>query len=536
MKAIHHNQVLLATFVMLMTVMDTSGGSTVEIRTHGWAMGGTSSDIDMRLYVKRRSNSHTYITCDFPCQRSDYCQRYTKQTVDCPDLNGILWRVTLIHRGGGMSPNWAVDWVKVRENGYSYLLDFERWIDPDQNIAKDIPDAPCSLPRTPINGQISGVISGVIQHNSYGEFKCNDGNPGYYLAPGSDTNFFCWGSYLEPKSPTASCTVCPSITHCKIYNHCTGSSDSRCTTCRYDRGDEKAYEVSNRGTSCKQLCSWRLDSKFCYPGRCTDNTPSSCTCAPRFSGNNCLTIDTPPVMHNCLGKLKKIVSGKESDTVDAPCTNSTTAPSTVWTNIKLNLTAQIQFEANWTTSFHGPNATDWPRHYYIEDHRLGVISASVDWWLDQGGITMSNGIIPCEDNRISEDNPTSSMHDCTKTEVIPVTPQHGDSLYFTTKSTNGGYVKVRNYDGESGYTVNPPVYFSGREVAHTASFTFDLEPPYHCSVSGGCTDSMLDRGPAITKDGHINLRWSGWRDDGAGIAEYEYEVFLLVFVCFVCLF
>ncbi|XP_035673094.1 uncharacterized protein LOC118413674 [Branchiostoma floridae] len=38
---------------------------------------------------------------------------------------------------------------------------------------------------------------------------------------------------------------------------------------------------------------------------------------------------------------------------------------------------------------------------------------------------------------------------------------------------------------------------------------------------------MLERGPAITKNGAITLCWSGWRDDDSGIAEYEYEVFKL---------
>ncbi|XP_019617771.1 PREDICTED: uncharacterized protein LOC109465072 [Branchiostoma belcheri] len=38
---------------------------------------------------------------------------------------------------------------------------------------------------------------------------------------------------------------------------------------------------------------------------------------------------------------------------------------------------------------------------------------------------------------------------------------------------------------------------------------------------------MLERGQAITKNGDITLRWSGWRDDDSGIGEYEYEVFKL---------
>ncbi|XP_078696223.1 uncharacterized protein LOC144924666 [Branchiostoma floridae x Branchiostoma belcheri] len=296
----------------------------------------------------------------------------------------------------------------------------------------------------------------------------------------------------------------------------------------YNRGgDAIAYQLSTDGKSCTQLCSWRPDSIYCYPGKCTHKTPASCTCAPDFDGTNCRTITSSPTMHYCLGKLKRMVNGAERDTVEAPCTDGTTSPS-VWTNVRFDSTNQLQFEAEWETSYMGPNATDWPRQYYINDHKIGVISASVEWWLVRGGRRIDSGTIPCMEGGISRDNPKQRMHDCTKNAMIPATPQHGDSAHFKAKSGNGGYVRIRNYDGPSGYTLNRPVYFYGREIIHTASFAFDFERPYHCSVPGGCTNNMLDRGPAFTKNPNIPLRWSGWQDDDAGIGEYEYEVFLLV--------
>ncbi|XP_019642897.1 PREDICTED: uncharacterized protein LOC109484117 [Branchiostoma belcheri] len=289
----------------------------------------------------------------------------------------------------------------------------------------------------------------------------------------------------------------------------------------------KAYQLSSDGTLCTQLCSWRPDSIFCYPGRCTHNTPSSCTCAPGFGGSNCLTINTAPAMTSCSGKLKSIVGGTERDTIEASCMD-TGSPSTVWTNIASDPTGQIQFQVDWETSFQGPSATDWPRQYYIHDHGIGVISASVDWWLERarGGTRVSSGTLSCADGGISRDSPNPSPY-CNSTVTMAVPPQHGDSLFYTTKSTNGGYVKVRNYDRTSGYTVNPPVYLAGREVSHTAHFTFDTRSPHHCSKSGGCADNMLDRGPAITKNGNIRLRWSDWSDDDSGIKQYVCEVFLL---------
>ncbi|KAI8516754.1 hypothetical protein Bbelb_053350 [Branchiostoma belcheri] len=140
---------------------------------------------------------------------------------------------------------------------------------------------------------------------------------------------------------------CPrDVANCEAYTECIEGvrpSNYRCTRCEYDRGGEKkAYGLSSDGRSCTKLCSWRPDSIYCYPGRCTNNRPS-CTCAPNFGGTNCRTITHPPEMLSCLGKLKRMVNGTERDTVEAPCTDSTTSP-TVWTNVRFDSTNQLQFE------------------------------------------------------------------------------------------------------------------------------------------------------------------------------------------------
>eukprot|EP00058_Branchiostoma_floridae_P028444 XP_002613935.1 hypothetical protein BRAFLDRAFT_98485 [Branchiostoma floridae] len=101
---------------------------------------------------------------------------------------------------------------------------------------------------------------------------------------------------------------------------------------------------------------------------------------------------------------------------------------------------------------------------------------SSDGTLCTSGTRISSGTLPCVGGDISRDNPKPSPH-CTATVTMRVPPQQGDSLFFTAKSRNGGYVKVRNYDSTSGYTVHPPVYFSGQELAHTAHFSFDFRPP-----------------------------------------------------------
>ncbi|XP_078682372.1 uncharacterized protein LOC144916849 [Branchiostoma floridae x Branchiostoma belcheri] len=125
----------------------------------------------------------------------------------------------------------------------------------------------------------------------------------------------------------------------------------------------------------------------------------------------------------------------------------------------------------------------------------------------------------------NRDSPNTGMQDCTRNVMITEEPRHQDKVYFTTKATNGGYIRIRNYDYSTIRTNTH--YYTGREVSHSAHFTFDFHDPYHCLARGNCTDVMLERGQAITKNGDITLRWSGWRDDDSGIGEYEYEVFKL---------
>ncbi|XP_078670248.1 uncharacterized protein LOC144910732 [Branchiostoma floridae x Branchiostoma belcheri] len=344
--------------------------------------------------------------------------------------------------------------------------------------------------------------------NTAGSYSCSC-NTGYYL------------------SGQHSCVACDSIADCEVLE-CTGPGDSTCTTCQYDRGgDAMGYRLAADGKSCTQLCSWRPDSLFCYPGNCGSNSlPSSCTCAPDFNGTNCLSIQVPPEMAHCTGLL----IGAAGEVAEASCTDSTIAPSTVWTNLQQEATT-VQLEVNWDTAFEEPSPFDWPEPYYIDDRKIGMTEASTDWWLERGTAGILNGSLTCQSYEdgstshvVSQDSPALSTHNCSRSHVISVTPQHGDRLYFTAKSRNGGYVKMRNYDGLSSYTVNPSVYYSGLEISRTAHFTFDFAPPYHCSVEGNCTDYMLDRGPAVTRNGTIRLRWSGWHDDDSGIRTYTYDI------------
>eukprot|EP00058_Branchiostoma_floridae_P003028 XP_002588516.1 hypothetical protein BRAFLDRAFT_79471 [Branchiostoma floridae] len=391
-------QVFWALLILLVTAEETFA-SRVTIRTHGDLWAGTDSDIDLTLSVISLSGSTRHIGCNFPCERSDWCEALSEDTTPCNDFNGILKSVAVKNSGGGTGPSWRVDW------GKDFTVSSVRRRMPRSSLCEDL-----CLP------------------------------------------------YVGSETEAGVSTV-----------------------------------------------------------KGIDSTLKSVDCIHR----SCVVISVLQLPYR---EGSGVSAGAKTSGVEEASIHSITKLDTGGV---VNELVDHGPKAEWETSFQGPSSTDWPRQYYIDDHRIGVISAAVDWWLGRDGTNVMDGTVRCLDGGISKDSPKTSMHDCKKNVNMTVKPQHGDRLYFRVKSRNGGYVKIRNYDGTSNYIVNPPVYFSGREIAHTAHFTFDLNPPYHCSVLGSCTDNMLDRGTAITKDAHINLHWSGWRDDDSGISEYEYEVFML---------
>ncbi|XP_070570806.1 uncharacterized protein [Ptychodera flava] len=280
---------------------------------------------------------------------------------------------------------------------------------------------------------------------------------------------------------------CTAIANCQQL-HCTSATDHACHRCNYDRGgDIKAYQRIDSGgypnRVCQQICSWRPDSKYCYPGNCP-STPSSCSCATGFSGYNCMQMTTTPNMNYCIAKLIRTVGDTR---VEADCDDHVTAPQTVYTNL-----VPDRILVEWHNNYVGPNAATYPQPYYINDFKVGVVSASFGWRVQRGGSDVKTGSATCSLG-YNQDNPHQAMHDCEVHDDFSFTFQHADRFYVTVEASNGGYVNIRNYDGTSGYTVNPKQYYQGQTVSHTADFTLDYQPPEHCSVTSGCSDKMIDR-------------------------------------------
>ncbi|CAH1242631.1 Hypp6913 [Branchiostoma lanceolatum] len=284
---------------------------------------------------------------------------------------------------------------------------------------------------------------------------------------------------------------------------------------------DNALPTTPHPRTSNKRCSWRPDSKFCYPGRCP-GTPSSCTCADGFGGYNCLTISSQPSIMHCLAKLQRIDNGGERDTLEADC-GAVTATSTVYVGRHI---AYNRLEMTWDSSWIGPPARDWPRPYYINDFRVGIVSASSTWTLFRGVSVLRSGTIGCEIGH-DRDDPDTDLHDCVNHGDLGLpTLQHDDRLEFKAKATNGGYVIISNYDSGTA-TLNPRQYYQGSEVIHTAHFTYDLRDPVHCSIASSCSSKLIEIGPQYTKNGQIQLRWPGWSDEGSGVGRYEYAVYKL---------
>ncbi|XP_066299084.1 uncharacterized protein [Branchiostoma lanceolatum] len=228
-------------------------------------------------------------------------------------------------------------------------------------------------------------------------------------------------------------------------------------------------------------------------------------------------------MH-CLAKLQRIDNGAERDTLEADC-RAVTAPSTVYVGRHI---AYNRLQMTWDSSWIGPTAMDWPRPYYINDFRVGIVTASSTWKLFRGGSVLRSGTIGCSIGH-DRDDPDTNLHDCVEHGDLNLpTLQHDDRLEFKARATNGGYVVINNHDRSDGVvTQNARQYYTGSEVIHTAHFTYDLRDPVHCSVASSCSSKLVEIGPPYTKNGHIQLRWPGWSDEGSGVGRYEYVVYKL---------
>ena len=107
----------------------------------------------------------------------------------------------------------------------------------------------------------------------------------------------------SPQSPTRE--KANTSNHCNLTGNLSKKHVSQLGTKTFSLPCHHLVLINNNFTSLfSEICSWRPDSRYCYPGRCPD-VPGSCSCHPDFSGpsTNCMTSKN---MYQSIVKLEKV--------------------------------------------------------------------------------------------------------------------------------------------------------------------------------------------------------------------------------------
>ncbi|XP_070536371.1 uncharacterized protein [Ptychodera flava] len=305
---------------------------------------------------------------------------------------------------------------------------------------------------------------------------------------------------------------------------CTTSSNRYCYKCAYDRGGGKmAYEPVDDGPYrdrvCEQRCSWRQDSKFCYPGTC-HGLPSTCACLNGFGGDNCLTVNTKPKIESCHGVIQRSGSG-------ATCIFDCSDDGTVYCGVNSD-----RFVVDWVASY-DPSLSSINRPYYVNDTGYGIVSAVLNWQLMRDNNEADGGVGVC----LSEEShilniPKSELprRSCSHTIGMTSTVRHNDRLSLTLRTKNSGYIKINNYDQEDVVTVDDAKFYSGQITEKTTDILFDFAAPQHCIVtSSECTAGILGIINPYTRNSDVTVTWepTDWNDVPSGIHHYDCEAYRL---------
>ncbi|XP_048243311.1 uncharacterized protein LOC124141844 isoform X1 [Haliotis rufescens] len=372
---------------------------------------------------------------------------------------------------------------------------------------RSCPHSICDNQINPDACNIDYRTSHIVYNNGRTQYKSG----GSCTSPGICTN--CYEGFFPSNER---CRICTAISNCDLET-CTSSSNQVCSRCEgfvSEQAGHRAYVASSDRRSCIQACSWRSDSTWCYPGTCRNEYASNCACSSGFTGRHCQTITAKPTINSNLLRL----TASNGDVAEAPPNiNSGPSQSTSWSNINSPSSMYYKFTAAYRTV---PPAG----HRFIEGFRVGIVSASATFKLKTGGGVVSTKVVTC--GGVSRSSPDTDLYTCEGTSpgasVLPLPFQHRDAIEFSYATSNGGYVNVRNKETKTLATH----YYSGATQTHTFTMTIDLVEPYHCTGSTACVGSMLTAPNAI-KSPTVNLRWSGWVDDDAGVDHFVREVYEL---------
>ncbi|XP_071123054.1 uncharacterized protein [Mytilus edulis] len=321
--------------------------------------------------------------------------------------------------------------------------------------------------------------------------------------------------------------VCGKIDNC-LHRNCTDDNkDLTCVWCDGEIADRpywKAYTGGLDRISCKKTCSWRTDSTRCFPGTCADELAASCQCAANFSGTHCEKIDEAPYIlfnHGQFYESHQHLIKMENDPnyiIDGH--------PIIWTN-------EIRFsvvETVMSAKYFGPNITLDSDHY-VRDFKVGLVEMKTTLKLYTGSSIYTKEQLcgPMYARENGQLDPNDKLV-CNQSFGIGAWPsfKHDDKVIYTVSATNGGFVEVQDRDVFFETEVNETKisYYQGKTTTREFEYHWDLELPYHCSVTSGTACApFVSVQSDITNNPVITFSWGGWSDDMSGISQYQYQLF-----------
>ncbi|XP_013404431.1 uncharacterized protein LOC106169508 isoform X2 [Lingula anatina] len=258
----------------------------------------------------------------------------------------------------------------------------------------------------------------------------------------------------------------------------------------------------------KEECStsWRIDGTHCYPGKCGLN---NCTCERGFTGEYCLSIAEKPILIE--GEIS-VVYGQNRAVIEFNDVSNTIALG--FTSLKKAQGVVM----NWTLTYNH----SLPRPPgYIPSVDVGIVESGMLFSIVRGYYELLRGNLTCQTNP-SPDKPIHHLN-CYGYQHVSWTFHDSDRVQLTAYAQNGGYIDLQ-----------PPArspsirkYYQGQSIRKQIELRFDFMRPFHCAVSYGCKNLMLDVGGGILKTSDLKLAWSGWVDAASGIANYTYTIYRL---------
>ncbi|PAA58273.1 hypothetical protein BOX15_Mlig000537g3, partial [Macrostomum lignano] len=365
-----------------------------------------------------------------------------------------------------------------------------------------------------------------------------------YCPNGGSCNSPDFCSNCNPTHYSPRCDLCPQVPFCAL-TYCTHLPSAietmTCQICMFDHGPKgQAYKLSSDRKACIETCSWRREHKLCFPGVC-NGYHTECQCDAGFTSTpgarDCLKIVTKPTVLTATMTVRIPPDGttpKDDVTIDFH-----KSPNSVnYINTKPAPNRKIQLEWTATSRFKPTISSPGPREHFIppSGYKIGLVRENFAFVLSGNQNFPDNLIGPLEETGISPSNPKLAERAFTgQLNQLPPAGwqlQSGHSLKYTYSVYNGGFVTVADLDARG---ATHPRFLTGESFTQAGTFVFDYSLPYHCTVAGHgarpCTQPfdqrMLELSEAFTKQNQINGKFGGWRDDHAGVLQYDIELKLM---------